>query len=79
MILDHILSKPILKIQLFLKGKKENLQHDFQLGEHSLPHSRHNAGSSMTCLQSGHRFFMYLLKQKRLVTLQYNPKQKKGD
>jgi hypothetical protein len=44
--------------------QKLNLQHGFQLGEQSLPQSKHNAGSSGTEPQSGHCILTYLVDKK---------------
>lgn len=38
-----------------------NLQHGFQFGEQSLPHNKHNAGSSKTTPQSGQFCLIYLI------------------
>lgn len=51
------------------RGRGENnlvmhLQQCFQLGQHSLPHSRHNAGSSRMALHSGQGCFMHLIKHR---------------
>jgi hypothetical protein len=43
-----------------LQATLHHLQHGFQLGEHSLPHSKHSAGSSGTEPQSGHCILIYL-------------------
>jgi hypothetical protein len=43
-------------------GRSKNLQQGFQLGEHNLPHRRHNAGSPRVDLQSGQRCFINLIK-----------------
>jgi len=40
-----------------------HLQHGFQLGEHNLPQSKHNAGSSGTMPQSGHCILIYLVQK----------------